>query len=144
MSQTTIPAILRQEILDSSPPWCAYCLTQTEITGVLLTVDHIIPEAFGGATVRPNLCLACWECNMSKGQRTVGFDAITNEHLPLFNPNIERWVAHFRWDEGATKLVGQTATGRATIHALRLNRPHLVQARRRWVIVGWHPPRQMV
>jgi hypothetical protein len=37
-------------------------------------------------------------------------------------------------------VVGLTATGRATIEALRINRPVLVQMRRYWVALGLHPP----
>jgi hypothetical protein len=33
-----------------------------------------------------------------------------------------------------------TATGRATIAALRLNNPETVAARSLWVQAGWHPP----
>jgi hypothetical protein len=33
-----------------------------------------------------------------------------------------------------------TAIGRATIIALNTNNEVIVDARRRWVGVGWHPP----
>jgi len=29
---------------------------------------------------------------------------------------------------------------RATVTALNLNHPLIVESRRRWVAVGWHPP----
>ncbi|MFO7679810.1 MAG: HNH endonuclease [Chloroflexota bacterium] len=140
MSQSYIPAALRQEVIDTSRPWCCYCLTQTNITGVLLTVDHIIPEALGGMTVRSNLCLACWECNLFKGQHTAGSDPVTHRQFPLFNPDTQQWSDHFAWDETAARLVGKTPIGRVTIQVLRLNRDHLVHARGRWVVAGWHPP----
>ena len=40
-----------------------------------------------------------------------------------------------------TEIIGLTATGRATIAALRLNNPEIVAARSLWVQAGWHPPR---
>jgi hypothetical protein len=140
MSQTYIPAALRQEVLNTSPSWCCYCLTQTEITGVLLTVDHVIPEAMGGMTVRANLCLACWECNLFKGDHTIGLDPETHRQAPLFDPVTQQWSDHFVWDETATRIAGKTPIGRVTVQVLRLNREHLVKARSRWVTAGWHPP----
>ncbi len=47
---------------------------------------------------------------------------------------------HFAWSDDEATLVGQTPTGRATITALRMNRPVLVQMRRYWVALGLHPP----
>jgi len=32
------------------------------------------------------------------------------------------------------------AFGRATVEAIRLNNEIAVEARRNWVLVGWHPP----
>jgi hypothetical protein len=39
-----------------------------------------------------------------------------------------------------TEIVGMTAIGRATCLALNMNNSLIVEARRRWVAVGWHPP----
>jgi hypothetical protein len=60
--------------------------------------------------------------------------------VPLFNPRTQKWSDHFVWTDSGTRILGKTATGRATVIALRLNRPPLVDARRAWVAVGWHPP----
>jgi hypothetical protein len=38
------------------------------------------------------------------------------------------------------RIEGISPTGRATVVALRMNNEHLVRARRRWVLAGWHPP----
>jgi hypothetical protein len=75
-----------------------------------------------------------------KGIQTHASDPEAGETVPLFNPRIQAWREHFRWSEDGTEMVGLTPTGRATIVALQLNRPMLVSARRRWVLVGWHPP----
>ena len=55
MSKTRIPETLRRLIVEQFQSRCAYCQTQQQISGVRLTVDHIIPEAFGGKTAENNL-----------------------------------------------------------------------------------------
>jgi hypothetical protein len=44
--------------------------------------------------------------------------------------------------EAGDRIVGLTATGRATVEAMNLKRPSLVKARQLWVQVGWHPPKE--
>lgn len=58
----------------------------------------------------------------------------------LFDPRRQRWSDHFTWGEQGTHILGRTSIGRATVIALNLNRPVLVQARQAWVWAGWHPP----
>ena len=140
MSHTHIPSNLRHQVLAQFPPYCCYCLTQPEVTGVLLTIDHIIPEVLGGPTVLENLCPACWECNLAKRTTIVAPDPLTGAEVSLFQPATQNWYDHFGWDESKSEVIGQTPIGRATVLALRLNRPHLVQARKRWTAAGWHPP----
>jgi hypothetical protein len=41
-----------------------------------------------------------------------------------------------------SKIVGLTPVGRATAIALNLNHPLIVEARRLWSAVGWHPPKE--
>jgi hypothetical protein len=36
------------------------------------------------------------------------------------------WPDHFTWSENDTLIIGLTATGRATVDALRLNRKELI------------------
>ncbi|MFH1636629.1 MAG: HNH endonuclease signature motif containing protein [Chloroflexota bacterium] len=117
-------------------------MTQQKNSGVRLTVDHIIPESLGGATAQENLCLACWDCNLIKGRRISAIDPITQEEVALFNPLTQAWGDHFQWSEDANRIMGLTPVGRATVRALKLNRPFLVEVRRRWAIVGWHPPEE--
>jgi len=45
---------------------CAYC---GDPLGRSPTLDHVIPKAHGGLTVRENLVSACWSCNCSKSHR---------------------------------------------------------------------------
>lgn len=118
---------------------CGYCLTTEANAGIPLTVDHIIPRSKGGTTVLTNLWLACYRCNEFKADRTEAEDPLTGESVPLFNPRTQAWRGHFASPDG-THVVGLTATGRATVIALRMNDQVRVAARRRWVSVGWHPP----
>ena len=49
-------------------------------------------------------------------------------------------VIHIAWNEDATELTGLSATGRATISALKMNRRQMVRVRKMWVAMGEHPP----
>jgi hypothetical protein len=40
------------------------------------------------------------------------------------------------------RVRGRTARGRATVDALRLNRPELINLRRILLLVGEHPPKE--
>jgi len=123
---------------------CAYCHSLTAITGARLVIDHILPEAAGGQAVLENLCVACHSCNEFKGAQVEAQDPLTDERMPLFHPHQQRWREHFCWSEDGSKIVGLTPTGRATVAALNMNHPLIVEARHRWARVGWHPPRDDV
>jgi len=51
------------------------------------------------------------------------------------------WTEHFAWSADETQIIGLTAVGRATVVALHMNDALRVTARRRWISVGWHPPK---
>jgi 5-methylcytosine-specific restriction endonuclease McrA len=61
-----------------------------------LDIEHIIPEAAGGPTVRANLWLACHRCNEFKGDRTHATDPVSGKSVRLFNPRTQKWHEHFR------------------------------------------------
>ena len=119
---------------------CEYCRTLMDLTGHEFTIDHILPEARGGTGDFDNLCFCCFWCNNYKQARTHALDPRTGQRVPLFHPRRDLWEEHFRWNASATRILGRTPTGRATIQALRLNRPSLVEARRIWVRHDLHPP----
>jgi hypothetical protein len=60
--------------------------------------------------------------------------------VPLYDPRRDRWHDHFAWSEEHTELIGLTATGRATIGRLQLNRAGVVNLRRVLLPAGIHPP----
>jgi hypothetical protein len=136
-----IPTAWQQQVAERSQYRCSYCQSQQRLMGVSLTIDHIIPQSLGGATEMDNLCQACWDCNLIKGDRTSGTHLQTGEQVRLFNPNQQKWPDHFGWSEDGVYIIGVTDVGQVTIIVLRLNRPQLVEARRFWATAGWHPPR---
>lgn len=131
---------LREQVAEAADHECGYCRTPQYIIGYPLTIDHIVPEARGGATVEENLWLACVACNQYKGIQVSGRDVRTGRNVPLFNPRLQQWEAHFRWNDDGTEIIGMTSCGRATVTALNLNRSEIVGARSLWVQVGWWPP----
>lgn len=135
-----ISARLRRQIEQDAGHRCGYCLSSRRITGAPLDVEHIQPVSLGGGNERENLWLACHRCNRFKSNRTRAPDPLTGESTPLFNPRTQLWTEHFSWSRDGAEIIGQTATGRATIDALQMNNDYVVESRRFWVIAGWHPP----
>jgi hypothetical protein len=107
-----------------------------------LEVDHIIPESFGGQTEEENLWLACSACNGHKSNRIAAVDPASGDLVRLYDPRRQTWSEHFAWNDSGDLIFGLTATGRATVEALDLNRPALVYARYLWTEWGWHPPEE--
>jgi len=140
MSRSHIAKALREQVSMEARYRCGYCLTSAFITGTPMEVDHIIPESLGGPTARENLWLACSMCNDHKGNRIAAPDPSTGEIVRLFDPRRQVWRDHFGWSADGDTIIGRTGSGRATVVALRLNRVEVVEARRSWVIAGWHPP----
>jgi hypothetical protein len=135
-----VPVDLQREIRAQFANRCAYCRTAEALTVVTFEIEQILPRASGGATVLENLCLACPTCNRLKADRTSARDPVSARDVPLFHPQRDDWAEHFAWNEDATEIVGLTATGRATIAALRMNRSPLVRVRRMRSLMGEHPP----
>jgi hypothetical protein len=106
-----------------------------------MTLDHIIPQALGGATSEDNLWLACPRCNSFKGTQTHARDPQTDDWVALFDPRHQNWAEHFSWNEDGTEVLGRTSCGRATVVALQMNNAEIVVARRQWISAGWWPPR---
>ena len=140
MTAAYIPKTLRARVAEQARYRCGYCLSSEQIVGLSMEVDHLIPQALGGLTIEANLWLACSACNAFKGHGISARDPESGQVVRLFNPREQRWDEHFLWAESGSRIIGRTAIGRATVKALRLNRPLLVRARRSWVAAGWHPP----
>jgi 5-methylcytosine-specific restriction endonuclease McrA len=128
---------IKQAVYDRSNGCCEYCQNCEVNTGQTMQVDHINPS---GGDDLDNLALACWNCNNHKRQATEALDPETNQTVPLFHPRQQSWADHFLWTNNSIRIVGRTPIGRATIVRLKMNRPTLMQARKRWVEGGHHPP----
>jgi hypothetical protein len=135
---STIPARLRRMVVLRAGDRCEYCGLAQERQEATFHIDHIVPVVAGGPTVHENLALACVSCSLRKAARRSGQDPDTGRTIPLFHPRRQRWDNHFRW-QGA-RVIGLTPTGRATIAALRLNRPSILAIRAEEMAHGRHPP----
>jgi len=132
---------LRRRLRQRFANCCAYCRTAESLIAVTLEFEHIVPHSAGGETEFENLCISCPTCNRYKSDLSSAPDPVTQEAVGLFHPQQQRWTEHFGWSADSTEIVGLTPTGRATIAALKMNRPQLIRARRMWVTMKEHPPR---
>ena len=129
---------LRELVRHRAGNRCEYCGLSQAGQEAVFHVDHIRPVAAGGATARENLALACVSCSLRKGARASAIDPESGQTVALFHPRREVWREHFRWDDALVQ--GLTATGRATIAALRMNRPVAVALREEEAHWHRHPP----
>ncbi len=130
---------LRRSVQERAQDRCEYCGLSQSGQEALFHVDHVVPLVGGGATKLENLALACVSCSLRKGARQSIPDPLKGEMNPIFNPRLDRWNLHFRWQ--GPRVVGLTATGRATIAALHLNRSLIIAIREEEEARGRHPPR---
>ena len=129
---------LRREVAQRAQWRCEYCLTPHAYATQPFAADHIIPQSQGGETTLQNLALACG-CNLYKGNRAHAIDPQTGRRVLLFHPRRQKWKRHFAWSADSLHIVGRTRAGRATVKALKMNRPELVNLRRILQIAGEHP-----
>jgi HNH endonuclease len=134
-----IPASLRRLIIQRANNRCEYCTLSQAGQAATFHIDHVLPVAAGGPTTADNLALACVTCSLHKAAKQKITDPETNELVNVFNPRQQLWQEHFHW-EGVT-VIGLTATGRATIAALKMNRALMLEIRKEEVLLGRHPPK---
>jgi hypothetical protein len=133
-----IPAPLKMQVEERAAGRCEYCQLSQAGQEARFHVDHVVPRRAGGPTSLQNLCLACVSCSLRKGAKTHGLDPESGEQVPLFHPRTQAWAEHFMWMGPVVR--GVSATGRATIVALSLNRPLILELRREEQMLGRHPP----
>lgn len=139
MSASGLPVKLRREVIENARGKCSFCLSEERLMGVTFEVDHIIPRIRGGKTIIENLCLCCPSCNRHKAAKTHAIEPLSDIEVPLFHPNFDKWSEHFEWSDDGTRIIGLTPSGRATIEALKFNRPQMLELRRYWLATGNHP-----
>ena len=132
-----IPIKLRRLVIRRSGGRCEYCHLSQAGQEAAFHIDHVTPVASGGETVADNLALACVSCSLRKGARQTAADPNAGQEVPLYNPRCDLWSEHFEWE--GVRLAGLTATGRATIQALDLNRALILAIREEEAAFGRHP-----
>ena len=138
MADSYIAAALRRSATRRARERCEYCQLHQDDTPFTHQIDHVIPRKHGGPTTSLNLALSCLECNRHKGSDLTSLDPDTHAITPLFNPRAQMWAEHFAL-EGA-RIVGLTASGRATVSLLRLNDSRRVMQRQVLIGLGRYPP----
>jgi len=123
-----IPRPLQREVRLRAAERCEYCRLHQASQQATFHIDHIVPQARGGGTESANLALSCVSCSLRKGARTLATDPDTASEVPLYNPRSDRWDDHFEIN-AQMRIVGRTAVGRATVEALKMNRPFSIAIR---------------
>lgn len=140
MASEYIAVALERLIVERARRRCEYCQCPEEFSLGAFQIEHIYPRSLGGATETENLALSCGGFNNFKGVRVDFPDPETQQSATLFHPRQHLWSEHFRWSEDFLRMEGISQTGRATIDALRLNRPGVFNLRRLLIMDDKHPP----
>lgn len=141
MAEIRVTPQLRREVAIRARYLREYCKTPEEFAVRPFDVDHVWPSSQQGSASIENLALACQGCNSYKHAKTAGRDPVTSATVLLFNPRSDAWETYFAWSQDFSEILGLSPTGRATVIALRLHRPGLVNMRRLLFSAGKHPPR---
>lgn len=131
---------LRDRVATRAGERCEYCLSPARYASQRLSLEHAYPRGKGGATAFENLVLSCQGCNNHKYNHIEAPDPVSGMVVQLYNPRQHRWAEHFAWSADTLLMIGISATGRAMIAALFLNRPGVVNLRRLLVAFNEHPP----
>jgi hypothetical protein len=134
-----IPVHFQRVVASRAGGRCEYCGLSQQGQEARFHVDHVVPVVHGGETTEENLALACVSCSLRKAAKQRAVDPQTGAEASLFNPRVDSWEEHFRWD--GVRVLGLTPTGRATVKALKMNRLLILAIRSEEMLRGRHPPR---
>lgn len=132
-----VSAKLRRLVVRRARNRCEYCGLSQLGQEATFHIDHVVPVNAGGPDTADNLALACVSCSLRKAARQTAVDPMTGEHVALFHPRHDLWHDHFGWQ--GVYVFGRTATGRATIEVLEMNRPLIIAIRGEESARGRHP-----
>ena len=130
----------REKVQSRANSCCEYCKSQDKFSSSSFSIEHIYPQSLGGSDELSNLAWACQGCNNAKFTKVEARDIISNAIVTLFNPRLDKWDEHFKWNQDCSLIIGQTAIGRATVIALKMNRDSVVNLRNILFSCGEHPP----
>jgi hypothetical protein len=117
---------------------CEYCRMHQVLQGATFHLEHILLQSRGGGSDLANLAWSCPGCNLRKSDRTEAVDSQTGGKVAFFNPRVDRWSEHFRFNE--YEIVGLTPIGRATAAALDLNQARRIMIRQAEELFDLFPP----
>lgn len=135
-----IPKKIKRQVAERANFCCEYCLSQVSFSPDSFVIEHIIPTILNGTDELDNLAYSCQGCNNHKFTSIEAIDLVTGQQVSLFNPRIHKRENHFKWNDNFTIIIGLSATGRATIQKLQLNREGVVNLREILTAAGKHPP----
>lgn len=141
MSRRYITKAEREIIAKRANYQCEYCRILFAYAMQSFVNEHIISIKEGGLTELFNLAFACGGCNGHKADKIKGIDPKTGKFVSLFHPRKQIWDEHFTWSDDKIRIVGLTATGRATVETLKMNRTGLLNLRRLLLANNEHPPK---
>ncbi len=141
MPSVYIPVDKQRAVIERAEGRCEYCQSMTDYATQTFAVEHVMPVSRGGTSELDNLALSCSGCNGHKYNKTEALDPADGKLVPLFNPRREKWQTHFSWSDDYMRIIGLSSIGRATVEALQVNRPGLVNMRRLLYLIRQHPPK---
>ena len=140
MARKAIGREVRHRVRQRARGRCEYCQHPDNFASGPFTCEHVLPYVYGAGDTLSELAWACAGCNSHKYSKTRSPDPETGRPAPLYNPRRQVWSRHFEWSEDGLLIIGLTATGRATVDALHLNRTELINLRSALKVIGVHPP----
>lgn len=140
MPKRYVTAAEQQQIIERAERRCEYCKCVMDYSSQPFEIEHITPLVVGGETSLENLALSCGGCNGHKYTKVEALDPVSQTQVPLYHPRQQAWQDHFGWSADYLQMIGLTPVGRATIEALRLNRPGVINLRKLLLMARLHPP----
>jgi hypothetical protein len=134
-----INAELRRDVEFRAHGVCEYCRIHQNDTWVGCHVDHIIAIKHGGQTEFENLAFACAVCNRAKGTDIASVASQSGAIVRLFNPRLDGWHEHFRFDDERALIVPLSEIGEVTARLLDFNETERIVERKSLMSVGRYP-----
>ena len=139
MSRRKFSSLEKFFIQERAGHCCEYCKFPMSYSHDGFHIEHIIPIRFGGSNELENLAWSCDGCNTNKWGHIEWLDTETGIKVSLFNPRLDIWKNHFRWNDDFTLIIALSPTGRVTIDLLKMNRSGLINIRKVLVAYGVLP-----